>query len=171
MHEIETARGGPPLKGRLRTTGRNADPVALTQLCRAFQAFVCVEVAPHVADAFAAAGGECSSIAFQANPSLRVNAPAAHAAGVRHRGRDYGHQPAQINYWLPLSRAFGSNTLWVELSPSMEAHQSRAACEQERASPLEGDFGVLQCVAHASNRRVGTSPLAPPPRRMAAPRS
>jgi hypothetical protein len=32
--------------------------------------------------------------------------------------QDYGHQPGQINYWLPLAPAAGANTLMVEPVPA-----------------------------------------------------
>ena len=77
-------------------------------------------------------GANCISNCSQAVPSLRVATPSAHAAGQRHRDSGYGHQPGQVNYWLPLSLARGSNTLWVEglLTPGV-------------AEPLTGDFGIF----------------------------
>jgi hypothetical protein len=135
LHKIEAARGNRPRKSRRRMTGRNADPELLKALCITYHEFVCQHIAPQIAEAFTSTGSQATAIAFQANPSLRVNTPAARPAGRRHRDRDYGHQPAQVNYWLPLSPAFGSNTLHVE--------GICAAGGPEVATPLEGGFGTL----------------------------
>ena len=74
----------------------------------------------------------CDEIFFQASPALRVHVPSAHAAGNRHRDSGYGHQASQVNFWLPLAPAFGTNTLHVENLRG-----------DGRAVPLEGDFGVV----------------------------
>lgn len=31
-----------------------------------------------------------------------------------HNDCDYNHQQSEINFWLPLTDVFGSNTMWVE---------------------------------------------------------
>ena len=36
------------------------------------------------------------------------------ALGVPHVDSDYFHQPAELNYWLPLTPCWGGNTLWCE---------------------------------------------------------
>ena len=36
---------------------------------------------------------------------------------LRHCDADYFHQPHEINYWLPCTPTFGSNTLHVESAP------------------------------------------------------
>jgi hypothetical protein len=129
LHLFDDATAPLPRKNRQRTQGRRADPVALDALVAAYEAFVCEVVAPHVADAF---DGPCDALYFQAMPSLRISPPAAAPAGRRHRDADYGHQPGQVNFWLPLAPAFGANTLWVE---GLRA--------DEPATPLEGGFGTL----------------------------
>ena len=78
-------------------------------LVGAYHRLVTLVIAPHLAESV-----PCDEIFFQASPALRVHAPSAHAAGNRHRDSGYGHQPGQVNFWLPLARAHGPNTLWVE---------------------------------------------------------
>ena len=52
---------------------------------------------------------------YQAEPTLRVHiAGTGRALGVPHVDADYFHQPAELNYWLPLTPCWGSNTLWCE---------------------------------------------------------
>ena len=92
-----------------------------------YEEFILEVVAPHVANRFC---GACDSLAYQAMPALRVCTPSDRTYGQRHRDGEYGHQPGQINWWLPLAPAYGSNTLWL---------QSGAAT----AAPLEGAFGDL----------------------------
>lgn len=137
LHELEAQIDSPGVrKQRRRTTGKRANPAALDVLCRTYREFICEEVAPKIAAAFDSSGDgvRCTGVAFQANPSLRVVTPSMNAAGRRHRDCDYGHQPAQINYWLPLSRACGSNTLHVE---GLKKNDPTVA------TPLEGNFGVM----------------------------
>lgn len=120
-----------PRKARQRTTGRYADPEALEALVKTYREFVCSVIAPHVAAAYL---GPCDTVVFQAMPSLRVARPSDRAVGQRHRDAGYGHQPGQLNFWMPLSTAVGRNTLWVEgLRGGGDAS----------AVPLEGSFGVV----------------------------
>lgn len=132
LHELDAERDGAASrrKNRRRTTGGNANVRALEALTRTYRDFVCAVVAPHVAAEYD--GGDCDELVFQAVPALRVTPPSANAAGQRHRDSGYGHQPSQTNFWLPLSPARGSNTLWVEGLDGTSA-----------ATPLEGDFGTL----------------------------
>ena len=127
FHELELLRGDAPKKKRRRTTGKNADPDALRALVVAYHSLVTRLIAPHIADHV-----PCDEILFQASPALRVHAPSAHAAGNRHRDSGYGHQASQVNFWLPLAPAFGTNTLHVENLRG-----------DGRTAPLEGDFGVV----------------------------
>ena len=55
---------------------------------------------------------------FQRRPTFRCHvAGGGEATGVAHRDVDNGHPPAEINYWLPLTRVGGSNSLYTESSP------------------------------------------------------
>jgi hypothetical protein len=51
---------------------------------------------------------------YQRAPTLRVYTPSTSAMGKMHNDCDYNHQPSEINFWLPLTTVFGSNTMWVE---------------------------------------------------------
>jgi len=37
--------------------------------------------------------------------------------GRRHTDFEYNHVPQEINFWLPITKVFGSSTLWVESHP------------------------------------------------------
>jgi len=50
-------------------------------------------------------------------PILRVVMPSAHRATIQHRDAEYGHLPEELNFWLPLTPVFGSNSLYSERFP------------------------------------------------------
>eukprot|EP00658_Telonema_sp_P-2_P003874 TRINITY_DN11446_c0_g1_i1.p1 TRINITY_DN11446_c0_g1~~TRINITY_DN11446_c0_g1_i1.p1 ORF type:complete len:187 (-),score=32.71 TRINITY_DN11446_c0_g1_i1:168-728(-) len=92
-------------------------------LMEQYERLIAEVVAPHLAWV---AGGEmlheelpddqrCFGVFYQFPPTLRV-----HEAGSKHfrrihRDAEYGHQPGEINFWLPLTHAGeGRASLWVE---------------------------------------------------------
>jgi len=110
LHEHDEIEDSPRRKNRQRTTGRNANPEALAELARTYRQFICEVVAPHIAEEYAGSDvfGECSSLAFQAVPSLRCATPSPNAKGHRHCDSQYCHQPGQVrraSLW-PLSFEF-----------------------------------------------------------------
>lgn len=72
--------------------------------------------------------GDCPFY-FQAIPTFRVSAPGSVGVGEFHRDRDYGHPNGEINFWMPLTKAFGTNTVWVEGEYTLE--------------PVELNFGQI----------------------------
>ena len=54
---------------------------------------------------------------FQRVPTFRVHMRGSVAVGAWHRDRDYGHDSSEVNYWLPLTPASRSNTIWIEGCP------------------------------------------------------
>ena len=95
----------------------NISRFVLRRLRPLYHKFICEMVAPDVAAAMHSAGLQCSSVFFQAAPCLRMACPSGMAATHPHCDAMYYHQPGQINYWLPLTHAFGNNSLWVESAP------------------------------------------------------
>ena len=53
-------------------------------------------------------------LAVQRVPTFRVHRPGGVAVSSFHTDAQYNHQPATMNYWLPLTRAFGTNSMWIE---------------------------------------------------------
>jgi hypothetical protein len=51
-------------------------------------------------------------------PTFRVHLLDNVAVGEFHRDRDYNHQQGECNYWLPLTPAWDTNTVWIEDSSS-----------------------------------------------------
>lgn len=53
-------------------------------------------------------------VVYQTRPTFRVHLPNNVAVGEWHKDKHYGHQKAEVNYWLPFTNAFGNNTIWIE---------------------------------------------------------
>lgn len=75
-----------------------------------------------------------TSYAVQIDPSFRIHLPNNTALGVRsdddgekiglHCDADYNHQPHEVNFILPLTPMFGTNSVFVESSPGKEDYHS-----------------------------------------------
>ncbi len=53
-------------------------------------------------------------ILYQGIPTFRVHQPSNLAVAAFHRDKDYSHSEHEINFYLPLTKAWGNNTIWVE---------------------------------------------------------
>ena len=42
---------------------------------------------------------------------------------IFHRDRDYAHNVNEVNFWLPVTRAFDTNTIWIESEEGKEDFQ------------------------------------------------
>lgn len=58
-------------------------------------------------------------VCWQVKPTFRVILPSDTPVGVPHCDADYNHPASEINFWIPLTRTFGSNTLYAESSPGL----------------------------------------------------
>ena len=59
-----------------------------------------------------------NGILFQTRPTFRCHIAGGGApTGRLHCDAEYGHQSAEINYWLPLTQATGTNSLYAESQP------------------------------------------------------
>jgi hypothetical protein len=58
-------------------------------------------------------GDGLREVYVQRVPTFRVHLRGSVAVGSWHRDSDFGHDPAEVNYWLPLTRAYDSNTVWI----------------------------------------------------------
>ena len=57
-------------------------------------------------------------ILFQRDPTFRCHVAGGGApTGRLHCDADYGHQLCELNFWLPLTRVHGSNSLYAESTP------------------------------------------------------
>ena len=73
-----------------------------------YKKFVCDVVKPIVGE---------EELIYQATPTFRVHIPGNLAVGAFHRDRDYNHPPKEMNFIIPLTKAWESNTLIVESEP------------------------------------------------------
>lgn len=55
-----------------------------------------------------------NSFVFQRKPTFRVHLPRNKAVGEFHKDGDYGHPGGEISFFLPVTNAFGTNTIWVK---------------------------------------------------------
>jgi len=54
------------------------------------------------------------TIYYQSKPTHRILYANSEGVSRFHRDRDYGHSTYEINYFVPQTRAFGTNTVWIE---------------------------------------------------------
>jgi len=54
------------------------------------------------------------SFCFQKVPTFRTQLPGNVAVGEFHTDRDYNHPDGEVNFWLPLTPAWGTNSIWIE---------------------------------------------------------
>jgi len=53
-------------------------------------------------------------IIYQKYPTFRIHLPDNLAVGGWHKDRDYNHSTHEINFWVPVTDAWGTNTIWCE---------------------------------------------------------
>lgn len=51
---------------------------------------------------------------FQRVPTFRVHFPGNVAVGSFHTDGDYNHEAGEVNFWVPFTRAWGTNSVWIE---------------------------------------------------------
>ena len=51
---------------------------------------------------------------YQKFPSFRVHQPNNVAVGEFHKDSDFGHDTHEVNFWLPFTNAYDSNTVGIE---------------------------------------------------------
>ena len=76
----------------------------------AYRAFIKNEVAPLC--------GDPTGVVFQSPPTIRVAMPSMAPTIQPHCDSQYPrHQNAEINFWIPVTKVWGNNTLHLESSP------------------------------------------------------
>lgn len=56
-------------------------------------------------------------LAVQRVPTFRVAMPGSTAVREYHTDGDYRHQQGTVNFWVPLTDAYDTNTIWLESEP------------------------------------------------------
>jgi ectoine hydroxylase-related dioxygenase (phytanoyl-CoA dioxygenase family) len=62
-------------------------------------------------------------LCYQRVPTFRIHLPSNVAVGDFHRDSEYHHQDGEVNFWLPLTAAWGTNSMWVETAPYSDRYQ------------------------------------------------
>lgn len=62
-------------------------------------------------------------IIYQRVPTFRVHLPVNVAVGTFHVDSDFGHADGEINFWLPFTDAWGTNTIWIESAPGRDDYE------------------------------------------------
>jgi ectoine hydroxylase-related dioxygenase (phytanoyl-CoA dioxygenase family) len=55
-----------------------------------------------------------SDIIYQKYPTFRTHLPNNLGVGAFHKDRDYNHSESEVNFWLPVTDTWGTNTIWCE---------------------------------------------------------
>ncbi len=71
-------------------------------------------------------------IIVQKFPTFRVHQPENLAVFAWHRDRDFNHNPKEINFYLPITKAYATNTFWYETEENKKDYM-----------PMEADFGEV----------------------------
>ena len=79
-----------------------------SRFCEVYDRFIADWVVPHVGNV---------PILYQRKPILRVVLPDSVPPTKPHCDADYYHDSNEINFWMPFTRVWGSNTLWSESAP------------------------------------------------------
>ena len=87
------------------------------------------------------------AIYYQRRPSHRILFRDTPGSPRYHRDRDYGHDPAEVNYLVPQTRAFATNAMWLE---SAEDEGDFEPVELELGEYLRFDGANCRHGAHAN---------------------
>lgn len=55
-------------------------------------------------------------VVYQRFPTFRCHMPNNVAVGGWHRDTEYNHPPGEINFWMPFTKAWDSNTIWLSMN-------------------------------------------------------
>ena len=71
-------------------------------------------------------------ILFQKFPTFRVHQPSNICVFDWHRDKDFNHSENEINIFLPITKAYGTNTIWAESEES-----------KHDFAPIEASYGEI----------------------------
>lgn len=71
-------------------------------------------------------------IIFQKYPTFRIHQPNNICVFDWHKDKEFNHYPTEVNIFLPITNAYGNNTVWSE-------------SQEDKAdfNPLEADYGEI----------------------------
>ncbi len=94
-------------------------------------------------------------VVYQKIPTFRIQLPDNLAVGEKHKDSDYSHSTDEVNFWVPLTPAYDTNTIWIEGEPvqpmtwgevlifdgANKEHENKV--NKEGASRVSFDFRVM----------------------------
>ena len=86
---------------------------------------------------------------YQKVPTFRISLPGNVAVGEFHTDGDYSHQEGEVNFWLPVTNAGGSNSVYVETYPGSKI--------MEPASLILGEVMVFDAVRSRHGNHINTT--------------
>lgn len=112
VHDLTSLEPPPDLKLLTRETDQSPPDYQrfysqFWRLRRLYERLVEEVVAPFIGEPYC----------YQAVPTLRIHYRKNVAVGEFHKDSDYNHPDGEINFWVPLTPAWASNSLWVEHQP------------------------------------------------------
>lgn len=87
-------------------------------------------------------------VIYQKVPTLRVHLPGNVAVGEFHTDAEYGHQEGEVNFWVPLTRTSGHDSIWIESRPGSRCY--------EAVSAGPGDILVFDSVRYRHGNQTNT---------------
>jgi len=83
---------------------------------------------------------------IQRIPTFRVHFVGSRAVAEAHRDLAYGHQPGELTCWLPLTAAYGTNTVWIEAATEeLEDHPFARSSDRTPLSAVPVRVGQILC--------------------------
>jgi hypothetical protein len=107
--ETKGRRGKMPFFQRAWQLSRGSEPRAKFEAL--LHKFIAEVAAPNMG-----AGVGTKGVAYQRRATFRVIPPGP-AMGVPHVDAEYHHPPSEVNWWIPVTKVWGTNTLHVESAP------------------------------------------------------
>ena len=73
-------------------------------------------------------------IYYQRFPTFRIHQPDNICVFKWHRDKEFGHNEKEINFYMPVTKAYDSNTIWVE---------EYIGAGKEKSIPFNANYGEL----------------------------
>ena len=74
---------------------------------------------------------------YQTHPTFRIHYKKHIAVFEFHKDKDYNHNPKTINFFLPLTKCYDTNTIWIETEENKEDY-SPIICEDGNLIMFDG---------------------------------
>ena len=81
------------------------------------------------------------NLVFQARPTFRIHWVGNLSVGSYHKDSEYNHPLEELNFWIPITNAFGTNSIFIESEPDKGDFKSQFV---EYGSVLQFPGGLLK---------------------------